>query len=123
MKPVPTDAELQILRVLWREAPRTVREVHEALGGSTGYTTVLKTMQIMTEKGLVTRDETERSHRYRPAVQAAPTEKRLVTELMEKAFEGSAAKLAMRALASGRASKAELEEVRRLLDTLEEDEG
>ena len=122
MKPLPTDAELQILLVLWKSAPLTVREVHERLGTSSGYTTVLKTMQIMAEKGLVTRDVTNRSHLYRPAVQAAPTEKRLVSELVEKAFDGSAARLAMRALSTGRASREELAEVRRLLEALEDEE-
>lgn len=120
MKPLPTDAELQILQALWKRAPLTVREVFEALGNSAGYTTVLKTMQIMAEKGLVTRDETNRSHLYRPAVQAAPTERKLISELVDKAFDGSAARLAMRALSTGRASREELAEVRRLLETLEE---
>lgn len=122
MKPLPTGAELQILQVLWKRAPLTVREVLEALESGAGYTTVLKTMQIMAEKGLVTRDETDRSHRYRPAVQAAPTERKLINELVEKAFDGSAAKLAMRALSTGRASREELAEVRALLERLE-DEG
>lgn len=117
--PTPTNAELQILRVLWKRAPLTVREVHEALETSSGYTTVLKTMQIMAEKGLVVRDESNRSHLYRPAVEAAPTERRLIGELVEKAFDGSAVRLAMRALSTGRASRAELEEVRQLLKRLE----
>jgi predicted transcriptional regulator len=120
MKPTPTDAELQILQVLWKRAPLTVREVHEALQTSSGYTTVLKTMQIMADKGLVTRDESNRSHLYRPAVQAVPTERKLVSELMEKAFDGSAVRLAMRALSTGRASKEELAEVRALLEQLED---
>lgn len=119
MKPIPTDAELQILQVLWKRAPASVREVYEALGASSGYTTVLKTMQIMTEKGLVTRDESNRSHLYRPAVQAAPTERKLINELVHKAFDGSAARLAMRALATGRPSRQELAEVRALLEALE----
>jgi predicted transcriptional regulator len=122
MKPMPTDAELQVLKVLWARAPLTVREVFDALGNDTGYTTVLKTMQIMADKGLVTRDESNRSHLYRPAVQAAPTERRLIGELADKVFEGSAARLAMRALSTGRASKQELAEVRRLLEELEGDE-
>lgn len=122
MKPTPTDAELQILQVLWKRAPMTVREVHDALQTTSGYTTVLKTMQIMTEKGLVTRDESSRSHLYRPAVQAAPTERKLVAELVERAFEGSAVRLAMRALSAGRASKEELAGVRALLEKLEEEE-
>lgn len=121
MKPTPTRAELQILQVLWKRAPLTVREVYEALGTESGYTTVLKTMQIMVEKGLVTRDETNRSHLYRPAIRAAPTEKRLIGELVDKAFDGSAAKLAMRALATGRPSRQELAEVRELLERLEDE--
>lgn len=119
-KPTPTSAELAILQVLWRRGPATVREVHDALGADTAYTTVLKTMQIMAGKKLVKRDESSRSHLYAPLVQAAPTETRLVNELMDKAFEGSAAKLAVRALATGKASKAELAEVRALLDELED---
>ena len=121
MKPIPTGAELQILQVLWKRAPLTVREVFEGLGSGGGYTTVLKTMQIMAEKGLVTRDETNRSHLYRPAIQAAPTEKKLISELVEKAFDGSAAKLAMRALSTGRPSRQELAEVRELLERLEDE--
>ena len=121
MKPTPTGAELQILQVLWKRAPLTVREVFEGLGSGGGYTTVLKTMQIMAEKGLVTRDETNRSHLYRPAIQAAPTEKKLISELVEKAFDGSAAKLAMRALSTGRPSRKELAEVRELLERLEDE--
>lgn len=119
MKPTPTAAELAILKVLWTRGPSTVREVHELLEGDTGYTTVLKTMQIMADKRLVTRDESSRSHVYSAAIQAAPTETRLVSELMDKAFEGSAGKLAIRALSTGKASKEELAEVRRLLETLE----
>lgn len=115
----PTAAELAILQVLWRRGPSTVREVHEELGAGTGYTTVLKTMQIMAEKRLVSRDESERSHVYAARVKPAPTEERLVSELMHRAFDGSAARLAMRALSTGKASKEELAEVRRLLDSLE----
>lgn len=121
-RPIPTDAELQILKVLWKAGHATVREVYEALGATGGYTTVLKTMQIMAEKRLVARDENNRSHVYRATVQAEPTEKRLVGELVDRAFDGSAAKLAMRALSSARPSREELAEVRRLLDRLDEDE-
>jgi len=121
-KPIPTDAELQILQVLWKHGPATVRAVLDALATDSGYTTVLKTMQIMAEKGLVTRDETNRSHVYRAAVAAAPTERKLVNELMDKAFDGSAARLAMRALSTSRPSKEELAEVRKLLEALEGDE-
>ena len=120
MKPTPTPSELAILQELWRRGPSTVREVHDALGAGTVYTTVLKTMQNMAAKRLVKRDESSRSHLYSALVQAAPTQARLVGELVDKAFEGSAAKLAMRALSTGRASSAELAEVRALLDSLEE---
>lgn len=120
MKPIPTDAELQILQVLWKRGPSTVREVHDELGGKAAYTTALKTMQIMTEKGLVGRDESQRSHLYRPLVQAMPTQRRMVSELVEKAFEGSAVQLAIRALSTKRPSKDELAEVRKLLESYEE---
>ena len=110
----PTDAELAILRVLWSRGPSTVRQVHEALSREreTGYTTVLKFMQIMTEKGLVERDESERTHVY----QARLT---LVDNLLEKAFGGSASQLVIRALAAKPASADELAQIRRLLDELE----
>ena len=119
--PRPTDAELAILKVLWRRGPSTVREVFETLGESktTGYTTVLKTMQIMSEKGLVVRDESERAHRYEPAAPEDETQRRLVGDLLRRAFDGSAKKLVMQALSAERASSEELEEIRRLLDELE----
>ena len=119
--PRPTDAELEILRVLWRRGPSTVREVFETLGESktTGYTTVLKLMQIMAEKGLVVRDESERAHRYEPAAPEDETQRRLVGDLLRKAFDGSAKKLVLQALSTERASADELGEIRRLLDELE----
>ena len=119
--PRPTDAELAILKVLWRRGPSTVREVFETLGESktTGYTTVLKTMQIMSEKGLVVRDESERAHRYEPAAPEDETQRRLVGDLLRRAFDGSAKKLVMQALSAERASAEELEEIRHLLDELE----
>lgn len=122
--PRPTDAELEILKVLWRRGPSTVREVFETLGESktTGYTTVLKTMQIMAEKGLVVRDESERAHRYEPAAREDETQRRLVGDLMRKAFDGSAKKLVVQALSAERASAEELDEIRRLLDELERGE-
>src|SRR5689334_10297261 len=99
-KPLPTDAELAILAVLWRRGPCTVRDVHDALRSShdTGYTTVLKLLQIMTQKGLVKRDESQRSHVYRAAVTADRTQRRLVGDLVDKAFGGSTHDLVMRAL-------------------------
>jgi predicted transcriptional regulator len=114
-KPLPTDAELGILNVLWAKGPSTVRAVFEALPASAGYTTVLKTMQIMAEKGLVKRDESERSHVYRAAIAAEATQERLVGELIDKAFAGSAAQLVMRALETRKASPEELKAVRALL--------
>jgi BlaI family transcriptional regulator, penicillinase repressor len=117
----PTDAELAILRVLWSRGPSTVRQVHEALSREreTGYTTVLKLMQIMTEKGLVERDESERTHVYQARFTQEQTQERLVSDLLEKAFGGSASQLVMRALAAKPASADELAEIRRLLDELE----
>jgi predicted transcriptional regulator len=117
----PTDAELAILRVLWSRGPSTVRQVHEVLSKDreTGYTTVLKLMQIMTEKGLVERDESERTHVYQARFTQEATQQRLVSDLLEKAFGGSASQLVMRALAAKPASADELAEIRRLLDELE----
>ena len=117
----PTDAELAILRVLWSRGPSTVRQVHEALSREreTGYTTVLKFMQIMTEKGLVERDESERTHVYQARFTQEQTQERLVSDLLEKAFGGSASQLVMRALAAKPASADELAQIRRLLDELE----
>jgi predicted transcriptional regulator len=123
--PRPTDAELAILRVLWARGPSTVREVHEVLhkdeqGG--GYTTVLKMMQIMTDKGLVERDESQRAHVYTAKATQQKTQRQLVTDLVERAFGGSPAQLAMQALSAKKTSREELAELRRLLDTLEEGE-
>jgi predicted transcriptional regulator len=119
--PRPTDAELEILKVLWRRGPCTVREVFEALAETrgAGYTTVLKFMQIMAEKGLVVRDETERAHRYEAALEEGETQSRLVGDLVRKAFDGSARKLVLHALSTERASAEELSEIRRVLDELE----
>lgn len=119
----PTDAELEILRVFWRRGPATVREVHESLDRhpSIGYTTVLKLLQIMTEKGLVHRDETERTHVYAASLGEAEAQQKLVDELLEKAFGGSASQLVMRALSAKPASPAELAEIRKLLRDLEGD--
>jgi BlaI family penicillinase repressor len=119
--PRPTDAELEILKVLWRRGASTVRDVFDALNTSkrTGYTTVLKLMQIMAEKGLVTRDERERAHRYEAALEEGETQRRLVGDLMRKAFDGSARNLVLHALSAERASAEELSEIRRMLDELE----
>lgn len=116
--PRPTDGELAILRVLWSLGPCTVRQAHEVLNRDreTGYTTVLKMLQIMTEKGLVTREEEGRGHIYQAKLGESQTQKHLVTDLLDKAFQGSALKLVMSALQSKKASKAELEAIRKLLD-------
>ena len=120
--PKPTDSELAILRVLWRLGPATVRAVHDELNRDqeTGYTTVLKLLQIMTEKGLVKRDESERSHVYRPAFAEQDVQRQLVGHLLERAFGGSAQKLVLQALSAKKASPAELAEIRKLLDEMEE---
>lgn len=119
--PLPTDAELGILQVLWHRGASTVREVLDELSRekSVGYTTALKLLQIMHEKGLVERDESERSHRYTAAVAEQATEGRLVGDLIDRGFEGSTGRLVLRALASRRASPEELAEIRRLIDELE----
>jgi len=121
--PIPTDAELGLLRVLWREGPSTVRQVLEALPGerSIGYTTVLKLLQIMHDKGLVARDESARTHVYRAAVAERQTERRLVADLLDRAFSGSLERLVMRALPEERATPEEAEEIRRLIRRLEEE--
>lgn len=117
----PTDAELAILRVLWELGPSTVREVHDALpaGRGVGYTTVLKILQIMAEKQLVDRDEADRAHIYRPRAPQAETERKLVGDLVDRAFGGSAERLVMRALSAKTTSPEELARIRALLDEME----
>ena len=112
----PTDGELAILRVLWARGPSTVRHVAEALERETGYTTALKLLQIMTEKGLVRRDETARTHVYQAAASEDQTQRTLVSDLLDRAFGGSAAKLVLQALATSKASPEELVEIKRLID-------
>ena len=116
--PRPTDAELAILRVLWERGASTVRQVHEALTPErpTAYTTALKMLQIMTEKGLVRRDESDRTHVYFPRLSEEQTQRQLIRDLLDRAFGGSASKLVMQALATKRASAEELTEIRRLID-------
>ena len=116
--PRPTDAELAILRVLWQLGPSTVRQVHEVLmrDRSTAYTTALKLLQIMTEKGLVRRDESDRTHVYQSRLTEEQTQRQLIRDLMDRAFGGSSSKLVMQALASKRASTDELTEIRRMLE-------
>lgn len=111
---------MAILDVLWKRGPSTVREVHDALAGrNTGYTTVLKLMQIMTEKGLTARDESQKSHVYRALVEEGRTRRGLVAELIDRVFAGSAAQLVESALSARPASREELEAIRRLLDAKE----
>ena len=120
--PTPTNAELELLQVLWRNGPQTVREVHEAVRGGRdiGYTTVLKTLQVMAEKGLVTRDESERSHVYEAAVPESAVKRRLVADLLDRAFDGSAAGLVMQALSATRAAPEEIRQIRDLRYYLKE---
>ena len=119
--PNPTAAELEILRVLWGRGASTVREVQEVLNASrpTGYTTVLKLMQIMTAKGLAKRNEEQRAHVYEASLAAEQTKRRLVGDLLDRAFGGSASDLMMHAL-SKRGSSQEIAEIRRLLDEYEQ---
>lgn len=123
LPPRPTDAELSILRVLWRRGASTVRDVHEELSreNATGYTTILKLLQIMTEKGLVVRDESQRAHVYESAYGEQRTQRQLLTDLVDRAFDGSAAKLVVQALSGRKASAAELDEIRSLLAEMEGD--
>ena len=119
--PKPTDAELEILTVLWSRGPATVRDVHNVIAARkpTQYTTVLKLMQIMADKGLVQRDESARSHVYEPSFSEEQTQRQVVRHLLERVFAGSAPKLVMQALAAKKATPSELAEIRRLLDELE----
>ena len=123
--PLPTDVELEILRVLWARGPSTVREVHDAVGRTrdTGYTTILKLLQIMHAKGLVERDEAARTHVYRASSAREETQRRLVTDLAARAFGGSAARLALRALSTAPATSGDLKAIRELLERLEREGG
>ncbi len=116
----PTEAELNILHILWEQGPSTVRQVHKALNrtSATGYTTALKLLQIMTKKGLVRRDESERPQVYRPRLPREQTEQQLVGDLLERAFGGSAKRLVMQALAVKKASAEELAQIEKLLNKL-----
>jgi predicted transcriptional regulator len=120
--PRPTEAELEILSVLWEHGPTTVRAVYDLLSParSIGYTTVLKLMQNMTEKGLVVRDESQRSHVYSAAYREEQTQQQLVADLLNRAFAGATDKLILQALRTKKVTPEELNEVRRLLDELEE---
>jgi BlaI family transcriptional regulator, penicillinase repressor len=116
--PRPTDAELAILRILWERGPSTVRQVHDALARErqAAYTTALKLLQIMAEKGLVERDERDRTHIYRARLSEETTQRQLVRDLLDRAFGGSAGKLVMQALATKRASAEELRDIRNAID-------
>ena len=117
----PTDRELAILGVLWARGPSTVRDVHEALhaDSETGYTTTLKLMQIMAEKGLLVRKDAGRQHIYKPAVSEEKTQKQVVADMLDKVFAGSAEKLVMRALAARKVSAKELKRIREMLEKIE----
>jgi predicted transcriptional regulator len=116
--PRPTDGELAILRVLWERGPSTVRQIFDVLSSEKdlGYTSVLKLLQVMTEKALVERDDSERSHVYRVAQSEEHTQAHLVGDLLDRAFGGSAAKLVIQALSSRKTSREEREAIRRLID-------
>jgi len=119
--PKPTEAELSILRALWDCGPSTVRKIWEQLNPEhpTGYTTILKLMQIMLEKGLLRRDEAERSHVYYASVTREQTQRQVLGHVLERVFGGSAPKLVMQALAGSKATREELAEIRRLIDEME----
>jgi BlaI family transcriptional regulator, penicillinase repressor len=116
---LPTEAELQILNILWAMGPSTVRDVHTLSGKETGYTTILKQMQVMAEKGLLARSERYRSHVYEARIAKEQTQQRLARHLLERAFDGSARDLVLGALSSQKVSAAELKEIREMLDQFE----
>jgi predicted transcriptional regulator len=119
--PKPTEAELELLRILWERGPGTVGEIHEAqLSKGTGYTTTLKVLQRMTEKGLVLRDEARRPQVYRAAITAEKTQRQLVRDLLQRAFGGSPGQLVVQALSEKKASAEELATIRQLLDEMED---
>lgn len=117
----PTDRELTILGILWKNGPCTVRQVNEIMSRDedTGYTTTLKLMQIMVEKGLLVRDDSQFKHVYKPGVTQEKAQKQLVGELLDKAFAGSAEKLVMRALSAKKVSSKELDRIKKLIETFE----
>jgi predicted transcriptional regulator len=119
--PKPTDAELELLTVLWSRGPATVREIHEVVvkHKPAQYTTVLKLLQIMAEKGLVRRNEDQRAHVYEATVARETTQQQLAGDLLRRAFNGSAARLLQGALSARKTSKAELAEIRKMLDEYE----
>lgn len=116
----PTESELEILQVLWNNESATVRTVHEELSKTkeSGYTTTLKLMQIMFEKGLVTRDDSSKTHVYQPAVSREKTQKQMVNKMIDSLFAGNSATLVMQALGGHNASDAELEQIQELINQL-----
>ena len=121
--PLPTDAEIAILAVLWRLGASTVREVHEALGKDSGYTSTLKLLQLMFDKGLVVRNERYRSHVYDARAPKEQTQRQIAGDLLKRAFEGSAKSLLLGALAAQPASGKDLAEIRNVLDELQKRRG
>jgi len=123
--PRPTEAELEILQVLWEHGTCTVRDVHEVLHrrGGTGYTTALKMLQIMHDKGLVERDESQRAHVYRAVVSKERTQKKFLADMLQRVFDGSPSHLVLQALGDHKASRAELQEIRTLLNRLDREAG
>ena len=119
MANIPSDAEFGILTVLWRCGPSTVREVHDVLAKDTGYTSTLKQMQLMLEKGLLKRSERYKSHVYEPAITQEEAHARFAGDLMHRVFEGSARNLVLGALTAQRATAKDLEEIGRMLDRFE----
>ncbi|MCT4639704.1 MAG: BlaI/MecI/CopY family transcriptional regulator [Bacteroidales bacterium] len=119
----PTDSELEILQILWTEGECTVREIYEKLKDkrNIGYTTTLKTMQIMFEKGILSREKSKRTHLYKAELKKEETERVMVSKLLNSVFEGSAVKLVMRALGSNKTSKEELEKIKDLIDEIEKE--
>lgn len=117
----PTEVEMQILRILWELGPSPVREIHKRLQAAKGtnYSTTVKMLAVMLQKGLVKRDEEAQPHVYRPALTRAKTGKRLLDDLIDKVYDGSTLALVLQALSSGKATKEELDEIRRILDDME----
>jgi predicted transcriptional regulator len=117
----PTDREITILSILWENGPSTVRQVNEHMNAEqkTGYTTTLKLMQIMTEKGLLVRDDSKFQHVFSPAMSEEKTQSQIVGDMMDKVFSGSAEKLVMRALSAKQVSARELEKIKKLLNEME----
>jgi BlaI family transcriptional regulator, penicillinase repressor len=119
--PKPTEKELEILQILWEKGPAAVKDVHEALGGEStnGYTTILKMMQIMLEKGLVTRQKSGKLHLYEAMVTQQTAQQQILDKMINTVFKGSAMQLVMSALGNNKSTKDELQEIKRYLDQLE----